>query len=62
MRVLITGITGLVGSHLADYLLTLEDVEVFGFKRWRADDRTIRHLYGRVRLIEGDVEDAFSVA
>lgn len=62
MRVLITGITGLVGSHLADYLLTLPGVEVIGFKRWRADDRTIRHLTGRVRLIEGDIEDAFSVA
>lgn len=62
MRVLITGITGLVGSHLADYLLTLEGVEVIGFKRWRADDRSIRHLGERVRLIEGDIEDAFSVA
>lgn len=62
MRVLITGITGLVGSHLADYLLTLPDVEVIGFKRWRADDRSIRHLADRVRIIEGDIEDAFSVA
>jgi GDP-4-dehydro-6-deoxy-D-mannose reductase len=62
MRVLITGITGLVGSHLADYLLSLGEIEVIGFKRWRADDRTIRHLRGRVRLIEGDIEDAFSVA
>jgi len=62
MRVLITGLTGLVGSHLADYLLTLQNIEVIGFKRWRADDRTIRHLHGHVRVIEGDIEDAFSVA
>lgn len=62
MRVLITGITGLVGSHLADYLLTLGGVEVIGFKRWRADDRTIRHLGERVRILEGDIEDPFSVA
>ena len=62
MRVLITGITGLVGSHLADYLLSLGEIEVIGFKRWRADDRAIRHLRGQVRLIEGDIEDAFSVA
>ena len=62
MRVLITGITGLIGSHLADYLLTLDNVEVIGFKRWRADDRTIRHVRDKIRVLEGDVEDAFSVA
>jgi GDP-4-dehydro-6-deoxy-D-mannose reductase len=62
MRVLITGITGLVGSHLADFLLTQPDVDVIGFKRWRADDRTMRHLRDRITLLEGDVEDAFSVA
>ncbi|MBT4094294.1 MAG: NAD-dependent epimerase/dehydratase family protein, partial [Nitrospinaceae bacterium] len=32
-RVLITGITGFVGSHLVDYLLTLDDVEVYGMRR-----------------------------
>lgn len=62
MRIFITGITGLIGSHLADYLITLPDVEVIGFKRWRADDRAIRHLGDRIRLIEGDIEDAFSIA
>ena len=30
MRVLITGITGFVGSHMADYLLdNVDDVEVY---------------------------------
>ena len=62
MRVLITGITGLIGSHLAGYLLGLDGVEVVGFKRWRSPDTNIRRLAGRVRMIEGDVEDAFSVA
>jgi GDP-4-dehydro-6-deoxy-D-mannose reductase len=61
-RVLITGITGPVGSFLADYLLTLPDVEVHAFKRWRSDTRPIAHLYGRVTFHEGDVEDPFSVA
>ena len=36
MRVLITGITGFAGSHLADYLHTLPDVEVYGLHRWRS--------------------------
>ena len=62
MRVFITGITGPVGSFLADYLLTLPDVEVHAFKRWRSDPRPIEHLYGRVVFHEGDVEDPFSVA
>jgi GDP-4-dehydro-6-deoxy-D-mannose reductase len=62
VRVLITGITGPVGSFLADYLLTLPDVEVHGFKRWRSDPRPIEQLYGRVVFHEGDIEDPFSVA
>src|SRR4051794_34286051 len=62
MRILITGITGLIGSHLADYALSREDVDVVGFKRWRSPDQNIRHLAGKVALIEGDIEDPFSVA
>ena len=58
---LITGITGPVGSALADYLLTLPDIEVHAFKRWRSDPRPIEHLYGRVTIHEGDVEDAFAL-
>ena len=30
-RVLITGVTGPVGSFLADYLLTLPDLEIHAF-------------------------------
>ncbi len=35
MRVLITGITGMAGSHLAEYLLG-QGFEVFGTYRWRS--------------------------
>ena len=36
MKVLITGITGFVGSHMADYLLkNVPDIEIFGMRRWR---------------------------
>ncbi|MBV9787758.1 MAG: GDP-mannose 4,6-dehydratase [Chloroflexi bacterium] len=62
MRVFITGITGPVGSFLADYLLTLPEVEVHAFKRWRSDPRPIEHLQGRVTFHEGDIEDPFSVS
>ena len=36
MRVLITGVTGFVGSHLAEYLLSLGGIEVYGSYRWRS--------------------------
>lgn len=61
-RVLITGVTGPVGSFLADYLLTLPDLEVHAFKRWRSDTRPIAQLYGRVTFHEGDIEDPYAVA
>ena len=56
-RVFVTGITGPVGSFLADYLLTLPDIEIHVFKRWRSDPRPIQHLFGRVVIHEGDIED-----
>lgn len=61
MRVLITGLTGPVGSFLADHLLTIPGLELHAFKRWRSDPRPIAHLLGRVAIHEGDVEDAFAV-
>src|SRR2546428_8198493 len=37
MRVLITGITGFAGSHLAEYILAEHpDVAIFGTYRWRS--------------------------
>ncbi len=36
MRVLITGVTGFAGSHLAEYLLGLDDIELFGCYRHRS--------------------------
>jgi GDP-4-dehydro-6-deoxy-D-mannose reductase len=36
LRILITGITGFAGSHLAEYLLQRGDVEVYGACRWRS--------------------------
>lgn len=61
MRVFITGITGPVGSFLADHLLTIPGLELHVFKRWRSDPRPIEHLIGRVTIHEGDLEDAFAV-
>ena len=65
MRVLITGITGFVGSHMTDYLLkNVPDVKVFATRRWRSRDDNIKHFYGddRVKFIEADLTDRGSLA
>ena len=59
-RVLITGVTGFAGSHLADYLLTRADCEVYGIQRWRSRTENIEHLRDRITLLECDLRDAFS--
>lgn len=61
MRVLITGITGFVGSHLTEFLLEQEGVEVFGTLRWRSKTDNIEHLRDRIKLYECDLRDASSI-
>lgn len=62
MRVLITGITGMVGSHLAEYILSNKpDVEVHGLVRWRSPLDNIRHVQDKVRLHLGDLKDLNSL-
>lgn len=47
-KALITGITGMVGSHLADYLLENTDWNIYGACRWRSPLRNVSHLLDRV--------------
>lgn len=62
MRVLITGITGFAGSHLADYILArVPGAEVHGTRRWRSKEDAADHLVGRVVFHECDVTDAHNV-
>ncbi len=62
MRVLITGITGFAGSHLADMLLEEHpEVEIFGTYRWRSRRENIQHIEGRVELVEADLRDYTSM-
>lgn len=62
MKVLVTGITGFVGSHLADYILAEHaGVEVAGMKRWRSPRENIAHLSGKVGLYDGDLRDLSSL-
>lgn len=47
-KALITGVTGMVGSHLADFLLENTDWEVYGVCRWRSPLDNVSHLLDRV--------------
>jgi GDP-mannose 4,6-dehydratase len=66
-RALITGITGMVGSHLADYLLANTDWDIYGLCRWRSPLDNIQNLISnindknRVFLLYGDLRDSLSI-
>lgn len=62
MRVLITGVTGFAGSHLAEYVLAQHpEVEVYGTMRWRSRTENIREVEPHIQLIECDLRDQSSV-
>jgi GDP-mannose 4,6-dehydratase len=66
-RALITGITGMVGSHLADHLLANTNWDVYGLCRWRSPLDNVQHLVPlanrkeRVRFLYGDLRDYVSL-
>ena len=67
MKALITGVTGMVGSHLADFLLENTDWTVFGMCRWRSPLDNVEHLLeranrkDRVHFVYGDLCDYISL-
>lgn len=66
-KALITGMTGMVGSHLADYLLANTDWDIYGMQRWRSAFDNIAHLSGRINdsdrvfIRYGDLNDQTSL-
>jgi len=61
-KVLVTGITGFVGSHLADYILAnFPEVQVLGLARWRAPKDNIMHILNDITLEDGDLSDLSSL-
>lgn len=61
MKVLITGISGFAGSHLAEYFLAEGKHEIFGAIKWRSDRQNISHIQDRIHLFECDIKDAFAM-
>lgn len=66
-RALITGITGMVGSHLAEFLIDRTDWDLFGLCRWRSPLDNLGNLTARVNsgnrisLLYGDLRDTVSI-
>ena len=66
-RALITGITGMVGSHLAEYLIDETDWDVYGMCRWRSPLDNIQSLIPRINakdrvfLLYGELRDYLSI-
>ena len=67
MKILITGITGMVGSHLLDFLIEHTDYEIIGVARWRsplnniADHIPAINSKNRIRLEYCDISDSLGV-
>lgn len=66
-RALITGVTGMVGSHMADLLLETTDWDIYGACRWRSPLDNIRHLVPRINakdrlhLVDFELRDTVSL-
>lgn len=62
MKVLITGVTGMVGSHLGEYIVDNHpSVEIHGLIRWRSPLDNIRHIQSKVTLHCGELRDLNSL-
>jgi len=62
-NILITGVTGFVGSHMADYILKNTDDKIYATKRWMEDTKNVQHLIDHPRLsfVDCDLLDGLSV-
>jgi GDPmannose 4,6-dehydratase len=66
-RALITGISGMVGSHLADFLIENTDWDIYGICRWRSPLDNVQHLLPRANskdrlfFVYADLRDYISI-
>ena len=61
MKILITGISGFVGSHLAELCLK-NGCEVHGTVRWRSNLENLEDIREKITLHECDITDYFAIS
>lgn len=62
MKILITGITGFAGSHLAEYIhQNVEYAEIYGAVRWRSNRSNLGQLEHQIKYCECELRDFKSV-
>lgn len=61
-KILITGITGFVGSHMADYILdNHENIDLYGTIRWHlSKTNNIEKIINKIKLYDCNLVDPFS--
>ena len=61
-KALITGINGMDGSHLADFLLE-KGYQIYGMERRSSSKNRVntKHLEGRINFLTGDLSDQYSL-
>ena len=57
MKVLITGITGFAGSHLAEYLLSKVNINISGTTFLDSEIKNVNHIKENLNLYETDIKD-----
>jgi GDPmannose 4,6-dehydratase len=64
-KALITGVTGMVGSHMCDFLLEKTNWNIYGICRWRSNPDNVSHLINdklkRLNFIYADLNDFSSL-
>jgi len=61
-NVLITGITGFVGSHLADFLINKKNIKLFGLRRYHlSKEENIIHLTNKIEWFDCDLLDSKAI-
>lgn len=58
-RVLVTGISGMIGSFVARAVLENPCAKVYGLVRWRSNLHNLQGVLERITLVYGDLADAF---
>ena len=62
-KILITGITGMVGSHLAELILSKTNWKIIGMIRWNSKFNNIKNILNHKKLIldYADLRDTISI-